>query len=60
MRRISILTGNGGVFLDLEMTRGADGAMTGYAFPDCSSTSSASSRPANATRRTTCSMPTCH
>jgi 4-hydroxy-tetrahydrodipicolinate synthase len=34
MRRVSILTGNGGVFLDLEMERGADGAMTGYAFPD--------------------------
>jgi 4-hydroxy-tetrahydrodipicolinate synthase len=34
MRRISILTGNGGVFLDFEMERGADGAMTGYAFPD--------------------------
>lgn len=34
MRRISILTGNGGLFLDLEMNRGADGAMTGYAFPD--------------------------
>ncbi len=34
MRHISILTGNGGVFLDFEMERGADGAMTGYAFPD--------------------------
>jgi 4-hydroxy-tetrahydrodipicolinate synthase len=34
MRRIPILTGNGGVFLDFEMERGADGAMTGYAFPD--------------------------
>jgi 4-hydroxy-tetrahydrodipicolinate synthase len=34
MRRVSILTGNGGIFLDLEMERGADGAMTGYAFPD--------------------------
>ncbi len=34
MRPISILTGNGGVFLDFEMERGADGAMTGYAFPD--------------------------
>jgi 4-hydroxy-tetrahydrodipicolinate synthase len=34
MRRVSILTGNGGVFLDFEMQRGADGAMTGYAFPD--------------------------
>jgi 4-hydroxy-tetrahydrodipicolinate synthase len=34
MRRVSILTGNGGLFLDFEMERGADGAMTGYAFPE--------------------------
>jgi 4-hydroxy-tetrahydrodipicolinate synthase len=34
MRPISILTGNGGLFHDFEMERGADGAMTGYAFPD--------------------------
>jgi 4-hydroxy-tetrahydrodipicolinate synthase len=34
MRPISILTGNGGIFLDFELERGADGAMTGYAFPD--------------------------
>ena len=34
MRPISILTGNGGVFVDFEMERGAGGAMTGYAFPD--------------------------
>jgi 4-hydroxy-tetrahydrodipicolinate synthase len=34
LRDISILTGNGGLFLDFEMERGADGAMTGYAFPD--------------------------
>ncbi|HEX5958836.1 MAG TPA: dihydrodipicolinate synthase family protein [Hyphomicrobiaceae bacterium] len=34
MRPVSILTGNGGVFLDFELERGADGAMTGYAFPD--------------------------
>jgi 4-hydroxy-tetrahydrodipicolinate synthase len=34
MRSVSILTGNGGIFLDFEMERGADGAMTGYAFPD--------------------------
>jgi 4-hydroxy-tetrahydrodipicolinate synthase len=34
MRHISILTGNGGLFLDFEVERGADGAMTGYAFPD--------------------------
>jgi 4-hydroxy-tetrahydrodipicolinate synthase len=34
MRPISILTGNGGLFVDFEMERGGDGAMTGYAFPD--------------------------
>lgn len=34
MRPVSILCGNGGMFLDFEMERGADGAMTGYAFPD--------------------------
>ena len=34
MRRIAILTGNNGLFLDYEMERGADGANTGYAFPD--------------------------
>ncbi len=34
MRPISILTGNGGLFLDFETERGADGAMTGYAFPE--------------------------
>jgi 4-hydroxy-tetrahydrodipicolinate synthase len=34
LRRVPILTGNGGLFLDFEMERGADGAMTGYAFPE--------------------------
>ena len=34
MRHIAILTGNNGLFLDYEMERGADGANTGYAFPD--------------------------
>ncbi|SNB52556.1 4-hydroxy-tetrahydrodipicolinate synthase [Arboricoccus pini] len=33
-RRLSILTGNGGLFLPLELGRGADGAMTGFAFPE--------------------------
>jgi 4-hydroxy-tetrahydrodipicolinate synthase len=33
-RRLSILCGNGGVFLAEEMQRGADGAMTGFAFPE--------------------------
>ena len=34
MRRISILCGNGGLFLPQEVERGADGAVTGYAFPE--------------------------
>lgn len=34
MRHISILCGNNGLFLDYEVERGADGANTGYAFPD--------------------------
>lgn len=34
MRHISILCGNGGLFQDFEQERGADGAMTGYCFPD--------------------------
>ncbi|MEM8820421.1 MAG: dihydrodipicolinate synthase family protein [Pseudomonadota bacterium] len=32
--RLSILTGNSALFLDEEMARGADGAMTGYCFPE--------------------------
>lgn len=34
VRRVSILCGNGGLFLPFEMERGADGAMTGYAYPE--------------------------
>ena len=34
LRRIAILCGNGGLFLDFEMERGEDGANTGYAFPE--------------------------
>jgi len=35
MRRISILAGNGGgLFLPEELLRGADGAMTGFAYPE--------------------------
>jgi 4-hydroxy-tetrahydrodipicolinate synthase len=34
LRHISILTGNNALFLDFEMERGADGANTGYCFPD--------------------------
>ena len=33
-RRVSILTGNGGLFLPMELARGADGAMTGFAYPE--------------------------
>jgi len=33
-RRISILCGNGGLYLPQELHRGADGAMTGFAFPE--------------------------
>lgn len=35
VRRVAILTGNGGgLFLPEELTRGADGAMTGFAYPE--------------------------
>lgn len=35
VRRISVLTGNGGgLFLPEELSRGADGAMTGFAYPE--------------------------
>jgi len=34
LRRLPILIGNNGLFLDFEMERGADGANTGYCFPD--------------------------
>ncbi len=33
-RRVSILVGNGGLYYPQEMNRGADGAMTGFAFPE--------------------------
>ena len=33
-RRLSILVANGGLFLPEELARGADGAMTGFAFPE--------------------------
>jgi 4-hydroxy-tetrahydrodipicolinate synthase len=33
-RRVSILVGNGGLYLPQEMRRGADGAMTGFAWPE--------------------------
>jgi 4-hydroxy-tetrahydrodipicolinate synthase len=33
-RRLSILVGNGGLYLPQELARGADGAMTGFAYPE--------------------------
>lgn len=33
-RRLSILCGNGGLFLPEELARGADGAMTGFGYPE--------------------------
>ena len=32
--RLSIMTGNGALFLPQELARGADGAMTGFAYPE--------------------------
>ena len=34
MRRVSIVVGNGGLYLPQELARGADGAMTGFAYPE--------------------------
>jgi 4-hydroxy-tetrahydrodipicolinate synthase len=34
LRRVSILIGNGGLYFPQFLRRGADGAMTGFAFPD--------------------------
>jgi len=34
VRRVSILAGNGGLYLPQELQRGVDGAMTGFAFPE--------------------------
>jgi 4-hydroxy-tetrahydrodipicolinate synthase len=34
LRSVSILTGNGGLYLPQELERGADGAMTGFAYPE--------------------------
>jgi 4-hydroxy-tetrahydrodipicolinate synthase len=34
LRRISVLCGNGGLYLPQELGRGADGAMTGFAYPE--------------------------
>jgi 4-hydroxy-tetrahydrodipicolinate synthase len=34
LRRVSILCGNGGLYFPQELARGADGAMTGFAYPE--------------------------
>lgn len=34
IRRVSILIGNGGLYLPQELQRGVDGAMTGFAYPE--------------------------
>ena len=34
LKELSIMTANGGLFLDFEIERGADGSNTGYAFPE--------------------------
>lgn len=34
LRRVSVLVGNGGLYLPQELQRGADGAMTGFAYPE--------------------------
>jgi 4-hydroxy-tetrahydrodipicolinate synthase len=34
LRRLSILIGNGGLYFPLELARGADGAMTGFAYAE--------------------------
>ena len=33
-RRVSVLVGNGALYLPQELARGADGAMTGFAYPE--------------------------
>jgi 4-hydroxy-tetrahydrodipicolinate synthase len=50
MRRISILVGNGGLFLPEELRRGADGAMTGFAFPEMMAGVYAAHKAGNETR----------
>lgn len=49
-RRISILVGNGGMFLTEELARGADGAMTGFAYPEMMANVCAASAAGNVDR----------
>src|SRR5215468_2163437 len=58
MRRLSILSGNCGVFLPFELARGADGAMTGYAYPEML-VGVCRLMAADAARRMTCLTRTC-
>ena len=59
-RRVSILVGNGGLYLPQELRRGADGAMTGFAWPEMLVQVCESSPPrARWRRRRTCSTSTC-
>ncbi len=60
-RRVSVLVGNGGVFLPQELRRGADGAMT-RASPirKCWCRCVTSTQTGNPMKRKICSMPTCH
>ena len=59
-RRVSILVGNGGLYLPQELRRGADGAMTGFAWPEMLVQVCDSSPPrARRRRRRTCSTSTC-
>ena len=59
MRKVAILCGNGGVFLPHELERGADGANTGYAYPEMLVQLVKLSKRASGRPRTTCSTGTC-
>lgn len=57
-RRVSILVGSGS-FYPLELARGADGPMTGVAYPEMLTEADRECAPATATAPTTCSRSTC-
>jgi 4-hydroxy-tetrahydrodipicolinate synthase len=59
MRRIAILVGNGGLFLPEELRRGADGAMSGFAFPEMLVGVIAAHAAGDQERRRRSSTPTC-
>ena len=58
-RRVSILVGNGGLYLPQELRRGADGAMTGFAWPEMLVQVCDLAARARWRRRRTCSTSTC-